>query len=47
MKLTTESTVIFNLKYKQTDGYTMRARRSLSVVFFDICMVKLNKDGIF
>ena len=45
MKLTTESTFIFNIKYfKQTDGCTMGG--PLSVVFSDIYMTKLEKDVI-
>ena len=45
LKLTTESTFIFNIKYyKQTDGYTMGG--PLSVMFSDIYMTKLEKDTI-
>ena len=45
LKLTTESTFIFNIKYyKQTDGCTMG--RLLSVVLSDIYMTKLEKDAI-
>ena len=45
LKLTTESTFIFNIKYyKQTDGCTMGG--PLSVVFSDIYMTKPEKDTI-
>ena len=45
LKLTTESTFIFNIKYyKQTDGCTMG--RPLWVVFSDIYMTKPEKDTI-
>ena len=44
LKLTTESTFIFNIKYcKQIDGRTMA--EPLSVVFYDIYMRKLEKDA--
>ena len=45
LKLTTESTLIFNMKYyKQTDGCTMGGL--LSVVFSDIYLTKLEEDAI-
>ena len=45
LKLTTESTFIFNTKcYKQTDGSIMGG--PLSVVFSDIYMTKIEKDAI-
>ena len=45
LKLTTESTFSFNIKYyKQTDGCTMGG--PLSLVFPDIHMKKLEKDAI-
>ena len=45
LKLTTESTFIFNIKYyKQTDRCTMEG--PLSVVFSDIYMTKLEKDAV-
>ena len=45
LKLTTESTFIFNIKYyKQTNGCTME--RPLPVVFSNIYMTKLEKDAI-
>ena len=45
LKLITESTFIFNIKYyKQTDGCTMGG--PLSVVFSDIYLTKLEKDAI-
>ena len=46
LKLTTERTFIFNIKYyKQTDGCTMGG--PLSVVLSDIYITKLEKDAIF
>ena len=45
LKLTTESTFIFSIKYyKQTDGCTMGG--PLSIVFSDIYMTKLEKGAI-
>ena len=45
LKLTTESTFIFNTKcYKQTDGSIMGG--PLSVMFSDIYMTKIEKDAI-
>ena len=45
LKLTTESTLIFNIKYyKQTDGCIMRG--PLSVVLSDIYMTRIEKDAI-
>ena len=45
LKLTTESTFIFNIKYyKETDSCTMGG--PISVVFSDIYMIKLEKDAI-
>ena len=45
LKLTNESTFIFNTKYyKQADGRIMGG--ALSVVFFDIFMTKLEKGTI-
>ena len=45
LKLTTESTFIFNTKfYRQIDGCTMGS--PLSVVFSDIFMTKMEKDAI-